>query len=93
MWFGQAERGSVMEPLRLSEILRGLEGKWVALKGGEVVAAANNRRDDALLNASEQQRNNADALFKQLRSKRIRDASVLRVPTEQEHEAELVGLG
>jgi hypothetical protein len=25
-----------MEPLRLSEILRGLEGRWVALKGGEV---------------------------------------------------------
>lgn len=49
----------------------------MALKGSEVVAAANN----------------ADALFKQLRSKRIRDASVLRVPTEQEHEAELVGLG
>jgi hypothetical protein len=71
------ERGSAVEPLRLSEILQGLEGKWVALKGGEVVAAANN----------------ADALFKQLRSKQIRDASVLRVPTEQEHEAELVGLG
>jgi len=71
------ERGSAVEPLRLSEILRGLEGKWVALKGSEVVAAAGS----------------ADALFKQLRSKRIRDASVLRVPTEEEHKAELVGLG
>jgi hypothetical protein len=69
--------GSAVEPLRLSEILQGLEGKWVALKGSEVIAAANS----------------ADALFKQLRSKQIRDASVLRVPTEQEHEAELVGLG
>jgi Family of unknown function (DUF5678) len=66
-----------VEPLNLSEILRGLEGKWVALKGGEVVAAADT----------------ADALFKRLRSKRIRDASVLRVPTEQERKAELVGLG
>jgi Family of unknown function (DUF5678) len=66
-----------VEPLHLSEILRGFEGKWVALKGSEVVAAANS----------------ADALFKHLRSKRIRDASVLRVPTEQEHKAELVGLG
>jgi hypothetical protein len=66
-----------VEPPRLSEILRGLEGKWVALRGSEVVAAANS----------------SDALFKHLRSKRIRDASVLRVPTEQEHEAELVGLG
>jgi hypothetical protein len=71
------ERAALVEPLRLSGILRGLEGKWVALKGGEVVAAANN----------------ADALFKQLRSRQIRDAGVLRVPTEQEHEAELVGLG
>jgi hypothetical protein len=66
-----------MEPLRLSEILRGLEGKWVALRGDEVVAAAGS----------------ADALFRQLRSKRVLDASVLRVPTEQEHKAELVGLG
>jgi hypothetical protein len=71
------ERGSAVEPPRLAEILRGLEGKWVALRGSEVVAAASS----------------SDALFKQLRSKRIRDASVLRVPTEQEHEAELVGLG
>jgi hypothetical protein len=66
-----------MEPLRLSEMLRGFEGKWVALKGGVVVAAAEN----------------PDALFKRLRAKRIRDASVLRVPTEQERQAELVGLG
>ena len=49
----------------------------MALRGSEVVAAANS----------------SDALFKQLRSKQIRDASVLRVPTAQEHEAELVGLG
>jgi Family of unknown function (DUF5678) len=66
-----------MEPLRLSEMLRGLEGKWVAIKGSEVIDAADT----------------PDALFKRLRSKRIRDASVLRVPTEQEHQAELVGLG
>jgi Family of unknown function (DUF5678) len=69
--------GSAVEPLHLSEILRGFEGKWVALKGGKVVEAAEN----------------PDALFKRLRSKRIRDASVLRVPTEQERQAELVGLG
>jgi hypothetical protein len=66
-----------MEPLRLSEMLQGLEGKWVALKGGKVIEAADT----------------ADALFKRLRSKQIRDASVLRVPAEQDHEAELVGLG
>jgi Family of unknown function (DUF5678) len=71
-----AESGT-MEPLRLSEMLRGLEGKWVAIKDGEVVEAADN----------------ADALFKRMRSKRIQDASVLRAPTEKDHEAELVGLG
>lgn len=71
-----AESG-IMEPLRLSEMLQGLEGKWVALKDGEVIEAADN----------------ADALFKRLRSKKIRGASVLRVPTEKDHEAELVGLG
>jgi Family of unknown function (DUF5678) len=71
-----AESGT-MEPLRLSEMLQGLEGKWVALKGGKVIEAADN----------------ADALFKRLRAKQIRDASVLRVPAEQDHEAELVGLG
>jgi hypothetical protein len=69
--------GGATEPLRLSEILHGLEGKWVALRGSEVIAAADS----------------ADALFKRLRSKQIRDATVLRVPTEQEHKAELVGLG
>jgi len=71
-----------MDPLRLSELLRGFEGKWVALKWvalkeGEVIAAADN----------------SDALFMQLRAKKIRNASVLRVPTQQEHRAELVGLG
>jgi hypothetical protein len=48
-----------MEPLRLSEMLRGLEGKWVAIRRGEVVQAADS----------------ADALFKRLRSRQIRDAS------------------
>lgn len=66
-----------MEPLHLSELLRGFEGKWVAIKGGQVVAAAET----------------PDALFKRLRSKRIHNASVLRAPTEQERRAELVGLG
>ena len=46
-------------------------------QGGKVIEAADN----------------ADALFKRLRAKQIRDASVLRVPAEQDHEAELVGLG
>jgi hypothetical protein len=66
-----------MQPLRLSEPLRGLEGQWVALRGSHVVAAA-----DRL-----------DVLFAHLRSERIGDASVLRVPTAQERNVELVGLG
>jgi len=34
------ERGSAVEPPRLAEILRGFEGKWVALRGSEVVQLA-----------------------------------------------------
>ena len=70
-------RVSTMEPLPLPELLNGLEGKWVALQEGKVIAAADT----------------SDALFKQLRSKRIRNAAVLRVPTEGDHGTELVGLG
>jgi hypothetical protein len=66
-----------MKPLPLPELLRGLEGKWVALRNGEVIAAADT----------------SDALFKRLRAKRIVDAAVLRVPTELDHGTELVGLG
>lgn len=70
-------RVSKMEPLPLPELLKGLEGKWVALRDGKVIAAADT----------------SDALFKRLRSKRIQDAAVMRVPAEPEHGTELVGLG
>jgi len=66
-----------MEPLRLPELLRGLEGKWVALRNGKVVDAATT----------------SDALFKRLRARQIRDATVMRVPSEHDHGAELVGIG
>jgi hypothetical protein len=64
-----------MEPVRLAEKLRGFEGNWVALKGGEVVAAGRT----------------ADVVMKEIRSRRIEDATILRVPGEDE--PELVGLG
>jgi Family of unknown function (DUF5678) len=66
-----------MKPLPLPELLKGLEGKWVALRRGEVIEAADT----------------SDALFKRLRSKRIQDAAVMRVPTEGDHGTELVGVG
>lgn len=66
-----------MEPLPLPDLLQGLEGKWVALRDGKVIEVADS----------------SDALFRRLRSKRIRDAAVMRVPSEREHGAELVGLG
>jgi hypothetical protein len=64
-----------MEPVRLAEKLRGFEGNWVALKGGEVLAAGRT----------------ADVVMKEIRSRRIEDATILRVPGEDE--PELVGLG
>jgi hypothetical protein len=64
-----------MEPVRLAEKLRGFEGQWVALKGGKVIVAGPT----------------PDSVVKQLRSNRIEDATVLRVPAKDE--PELVGLG
>jgi hypothetical protein len=64
-----------MEPVKLAEKLRGFEGQWVALKGGKVIVAGRT----------------PDSVVKQLRGKQIQDATVLRVPAEDE--PELVGLG
>ena len=65
----------VMEPIRIADDLEGLAGQWVAVKDGKVVAAGNT----------------PDAVGMQLRSKRIRGATILRVPAEGE--PELVGIG
>jgi hypothetical protein len=35
----------------------------------------------------------SDALLKRLRSKRVGDYAVMRVPSEREHDAELIGFG
>lgn len=56
----------------------GLEGKWVAVKDGEVVAA-DDTMDGLLLRLHESQRPG------------VRNATVLRVPPRDE--PELVGLG
>jgi uncharacterized protein DUF5678 len=71
----QAQEIKPMEPIKLAEKLQGFEGNWVALKAGEVVAAART----------------PDRVVKELRSKQIEDATILRVPGEDE--PELVGLG
>jgi hypothetical protein len=67
------------EPVDLASRLQGFQGKWVAVKDGEVVAAAETM-DRLLLTLHESQRGPA-----------VRNATILRVPAE--HEAELVGLG
>ena len=79
-WFrsGRGGKKNTMtgtEPVRVLDALRGLEGKWVALRGDEVVRAAWT----------------FDALYDELRTHHIRDASVLRVPGENEPEP--VGIG
>lgn len=67
------------EPVELAGSLRGFEGRWVAVKDGEVVAAAETM-DRLILTLQESQRGES-----------VRNATILRVPAE--HEAELVGLG
>lgn len=66
-------------PLDLAGSLRGFEGRWVAVKDGDVIAAAETM-DRLLLTLHESQRGAS-----------VQNATVLRVPAE--HEAELVGLG
>ena len=65
------------KPLPLPEILRGLEGKWVALRADEVIEVGDS----------------SDVLLERLRSKRIHNYAMIRVPTELEHDAELIGFG
>ena len=64
-----------MKPARIADDLEGLAGQWVGVKDGKVVAAGPT----------------PDAVGMKLRSKRIRGATILRVPAEGE--PELVGIG
>ena len=66
-----------MRPARIAASLAGLEGKWIAVRGTEVLTA----------------KDSSDAVFGWLRARRIpaSDVVVLRVPDEDE--PELVGLG
>lgn len=59
-----------MEPTPLADTLRGLEGKWVALKNGRVIAA----------NAT------PDGLYRDLHARQIQGATILRVPGEHDPE-------
>lgn len=67
------------DPVELAGSLRGFEGRWVAVKDGDVVAAAETM-DRLLLTLQESQQGAS-----------VRNATIFRVPAE--HEAELVGLG
>jgi hypothetical protein len=58
------------EHVHLGELLRGFEGKWVAIKDGEVVMAADTPY----------------ALVGKLRERRIEDAAVIRAPGVDEPE-------
>jgi hypothetical protein len=59
-----------LEPTPLTDALKGLEGKWVALKNGEVIAA----------------NETPDALYRDLHARQIRGTTILRVPDEHEPE-------
>jgi hypothetical protein len=64
-----------MEPSRLTPVFEGLEGQWAAVKDGKVVEVART----------------PDALFVRLRSRNIKNATILRVPAQDDPEP--VGLG
>ncbi|MFN2525464.1 MAG: hypothetical protein ABR505_04275 [Actinomycetota bacterium] len=59
-----------MKPVRLFDDLRGLEGQWVALKDGRVIAA----------------RETPDALHMEIHGRQLRNCTVLRVPAADEPE-------
>lgn len=59
-----------MKPVRLSQALKGLGGKWVALKNGAPIDASPT----------------PDELYTRLHEKGIRGATILRVPVEDEPE-------
>ena len=60
-----------MEPIHIAEQVRGFEGKWVALKGGVVVAA----------------RETPDAVYRDLLDRsELRGATIIRVPDRDEPE-------
>jgi hypothetical protein len=66
-----------MRPARVVAPLTGLEGRWVAIRGDEVLAA----------------KESSDAIFGWLRSHRIPVDSVVVLRVPDEDEPELVGLG
>jgi hypothetical protein len=59
-----------MEPLRLPEILEGLEGLWVAIKDGRAVESAKT----------------PEKLVENLRRRNLQGATILRVPERGEPE-------
>ncbi len=71
----KARQARVFEPRRIADDLDGFAGMWVAVKDGRVVEAGRT----------------PDAVVLKLRAKRVRGATILRVPAEGE--PELVGIG
>ena len=61
---------SKAEPVRLTDALEGYEGRWVALKDGEVIAA----------------QDTFDHLYHYLHANQIRGATIMRAPAEGEPE-------
>jgi len=72
---GPNQRSREMEPSSVTPLFEGLEGQWAAVKDGKVVEVART----------------PDALFMALRSRNIKNATILRVPAHDDPEP--VGLG
>lgn len=59
-----------VEPVKLADALEGYEGRWVALRGGKVIAA----------------QDTFDRLYQYLHANQIRGATIVRAPAEGEPE-------
>lgn len=75
IWGRVAEMPTPTEPVRIAEGLSDYAGLWVAVKGDRVVEVGRT----------------PDEVMERLHQREIRDAAVLRMPSE--HDRELVGLG
>jgi hypothetical protein len=74
IWRGRGETMSPLAPEDIASAIRGVPGKWVAVKDGQLVAAAET----------------PDALYMHLHQQKIRGATILRAPAEDE--PEMVGM-
>ncbi|MCU1491743.1 MAG: hypothetical protein JWM85_3148 [Acidimicrobiaceae bacterium] len=66
----ETEQGHRLDPIRMGALLKDVPGKWVALRGDEIVEA----------------RDTFDQVVIALHERGIKDATIIRAPAETESE-------